>query len=70
MTQEQQVLKHLQKFKKITSWEAITMYNITRLAAVIFNLNEKYDIVSIRTTDVKSGKWFATYKYLGVRKLP
>jgi hypothetical protein len=67
-TQKQQVLAHLKKHKKITSWEAIQKYNITRLAAHIFELGMTHQIASIRTTDKVSGKWYAIYKYLGEKK--
>ena len=46
-TQKDAVLWHLQNKGKITSWEAIKEYGITRLAAIIFNLrDEGYYIVS------------------------
>ena len=44
MTQEDRVLRHLQDFGSITSWDAIQEYGITRLSAVIFNLRKTYDI--------------------------
>ena len=37
-TKTSQVLNHLKKHKKITSWQAIELYRCTRLSAVIFNL--------------------------------
>jgi len=47
MTQRQVVLDHFSKHKKITSWDAIMEYGITRLANVIFNLrNDGYVIHS------------------------
>lgn len=67
-TQKEQVLAHLKKHKKITSWEAIQKYNITRLAAHIFELGTNHRILSVRTTDKVSGKWYATYRYLGEKK--
>jgi len=33
--------KHLLVKRKITSWEAITLYQVTRLSSVIFNLRKK-----------------------------
>lgn len=51
------ILKHLEKYGKITSWEAITKYHCTRLSAVIFDLRKKHNII---TSDVyyetKDGK--------------
>ena len=47
ITQEDRVLRHLQQFGHITSWEAIKEYGITRLSAKIFNLRrEGYDITN------------------------
>jgi hypothetical protein len=61
MTQQEQVLKHLKRFKKITSWGAIKKYNITRLSAYICNLrNEGYNIKS--TTVVKNNAKRGTSK--------
>mgnify|MGYP003132614019 CR=1 FL=1 len=51
MTQRQVVLDHFSKHKKITSWDAIMEYGITRLANVIFNLrNDGYVIHSENKT--------------------
>lgn len=36
------VLEHLKKYGTITSLEAITLYSETRLAAIIFNLRNKF----------------------------
>jgi hypothetical protein len=51
------VLKHLEKYGKITSWEAFTKYHCTRLSAVIFQLRKTHKIT---TSDVyyqtKDGK--------------
>lgn len=45
MSQKEVVLKHLQKYKSITSWQAIQRYRITRLSAVIKMLrDEGHDI--------------------------
>jgi hypothetical protein len=59
MSQLQTVMVHLRKNGSITSWEAITSYNITRLSAVIFRLkNEvglKIDATLINTT-TRSGE--------------
>ena len=37
-TKIKKVALHLIKYKKITSWDAITKYKATRLSAIIFNL--------------------------------
>lgn len=59
MTQKEQILKHLKKCKSITSWEAINLYRITRLASVILDLRETYEIVSLKET--KAGKNWVRY---------
>lgn len=41
MTQELRVLKHLQEYGSITSWEAIEEYGATRSSAIIYNLRKK-----------------------------
>lgn len=47
-TQLQVVLEHLQKWGSITSLEAIELYGITRLAAIIFLLRKQgYQILSV-----------------------
>lgn len=47
-----QILKHLQNYQSITSWEAIQNYGATRLSSIIFNLRKKgYDIESVDEID-------------------
>ena len=48
MNKTMAVLKHLEQYGSITSWEAIKEYGATRLSAIIFNLRHKYglDIIS------------------------
>lgn len=41
MTKTERVLRHLQEFGSITSWEAIKEYGATRLSAIIFELKKK-----------------------------
>ena len=52
-TKHQKIKEHLESGKSITSWEAIELYNVTRLAAIIFNL--KKDGMKIESKDY-SGK--------------
>lgn len=63
-----EVLKHLQDKKSITSIEAIDLYGATRLSAIIFNLKKKgYDIITKREECVdRYGNTcqFARYIYL------
>ena len=45
MKQSERILRHLQDYGSITSWEAITEYGVTRLSAVIYILRKLgYDI--------------------------
>lgn len=49
MTQIEKVLRHMQKFGSISSWEAIMEYGITRLGARIYELKKLgYSISSER----------------------
>lgn len=60
ITQKQQVLAHLEKYGSITSWEAIKKYNITRLAAIIFDLRDEGNKV-FSSIEKKDGKKWAKY---------
>lgn len=44
LSQREMVLKHLEDFKNITTWEAYKDYGITRLSDRIFTLRKIYDI--------------------------
>ena len=48
-TQKAMVLKHLQQFKSITSWEAIEFYGATRLSGIIYSLRQEGHIISSET---------------------
>lgn len=63
MSQKDQVLSHFKKKKSITSWEAIDKYGITRLAAIIHDLKDRHNILSIIQT--ADGKRWAKYVYGG-----
>ena len=47
-TKTKKVALHLIKYKKITSWDAITKYKATRLSAIIFNLKKKGFIIETK----------------------
>jgi hypothetical protein len=64
--QTEMILDHFKKYKSITSLEAIKSYRITRLASVIFDLREKYEIVSLKEN--KGNKRFVRYVLLGKKK--
>lgn len=61
-SQIKQVERHLKKRKSITTWDAIQLYGITRLSALIFTLREYgYNIESKRIDDKDSRKWWTKY---------
>ena len=62
------VLEHLQKYGSITSWQAIELYGATRLSAIIYNLREKYVILSDKVSHIDrygNQSSFAKYIYRG-----
>lgn len=44
LTQNEVIKNHLKKFKRISTWEAIKKYHITRLGARIWDLRNIYGI--------------------------
>mgnify|MGYP003384499583 CR=1 FL=1 len=61
MTQSKQIMNHLQTGRSITSIEAIGLYGITRLAAVVHGLTtEGVPIVSTMKMGVRKRK-YASY---------
>lgn len=64
------ILKHLEDYGSITSWEAIKEYGCTRLSAVIYDLRKVYDIESeLETSTNRYGKEvrYAKYKLIGIK---
>lgn len=62
------VLEHLQKYGSITSWEVIELYGATRLSAIIYNLRERYKILSDKVSHIDrygNQSSFARYVYHG-----
>ena len=56
MSQKDRVLKYMEDFGSITSWDAFKELNITRLSAIIFNLRaEGWDITS--KTEYSENSW-------------
>ena len=51
MSQLQTVMMHLRRRGSITTWQAITQYDITRLSAVIYRLRNEQDM-DIESTPV------------------
>jgi len=66
-TQKAMVLRHLQQFGSITSWEAIEFYGATRLSAIIHLLRQEGHIITSRNEKGKNryghSVKFANYVY-------
>lgn len=60
-TQVDLVEKHLLEKGTITTWEAFTIYGITRLSAKIYELRNKYNITSVSTTKKNRYGHYCTY---------
>ncbi len=73
-TKIQEILEHLQTHKKITSWEAIQLYRVTRISAVIFTLKESGFLIETETVKSKDNNGnavnYAVYHYRGTRQNP
>lgn len=54
MTQTEKVLRHLEKFGSITSWDAIMEYGITRLSAKIYELRKNGYIITSERQSAKN----------------
>jgi len=54
LTQKQQVLDHLKKYKSLTSWDAIMEYGITRLSHHIYCLRCEGFIIPDERIKVKT----------------
>ena len=69
MTQIEKVLRHIQEFGSISSWEAITEYNITRLSAHIYELKKLGYPITSETVCTKNkfgeNTHFAVYRLGG-----
>lgn len=68
MSKKEKVLKHLQRYGTITSWEAFQEYGATRLASIIFELRKEGHAISTcesHGVDCYGKKnTFATYKLI------
>ena len=64
ISQTEQIKKVLLEEGRITSWEAIQRFRITRLSACIWNLrSDGMDIKSTSKHDKTTGKHWAEYTY-------
>lgn len=62
MTQKQTLLRHLKRRKTISSFEALMVYGIARLASRIDELRQEgWDIETIMKRD-ETGKRYARYR--------
>ncbi len=52
-TQINDIINHLRKHKKITSFEAVNKYGATRLSGIIFQLKERGFVIE---TEIVNGK--------------
>tara|TARA_R100001594_G_scaffold32397_1_gene60143 strand:+ start:2063 stop:2407 length:345 start_codon:yes stop_codon:yes gene_type:complete len=52
------VLRHLEEHGSITSWDAIKLYNATRLSGIIFTLKQQGYVIE---TSGGQGNHYATY---------
>lgn len=67
ISQLEQIKKHLIKHKSISSWQAITEYQVTRLSQYILLLRKDgYPIVS--KIEKGNGKWWTKYILETVKK--
>ena len=68
MTQREVILNHFNKYNTITSWEAIQLYGITKVNAVIFHLRQEgYKITSTNktvTTKLGNTTTISVYKFV------
>ena len=60
-SQNEQVLKYLQRGRPPTSWEAITMWGITRLSGRIYDLRQK-GVKIVSKTIRRGSEHFSSYR--------
>ena len=62
LTQREQIKKFLLTNKKISSWEAIQEFRITRLGAHIYELRKRgMNISGERKRNINTGNWYVEY---------
>jgi hypothetical protein len=61
MSQEMQILEYLEKGNEITTFEAFTLFQITRLSAKIFDLRESGHEILDEWETSENGKRFKRY---------
>ena len=68
LTREEKILKYLEKYRKITSFEAISLFGETRLSARIFNLKKQgcvFNTEKIRVPTRDGWTYVAQYTLIG-----
>jgi hypothetical protein len=61
MTKKDKVYMHLKTHRQITSWEAIRLYKVTRLADVIYKFKQnglEIDTVMVQGSDSRFARYF------------
>ena len=61
----EQVKLHLQKKKKITSWDAIIKYGATRLSDIIWKMRRRGYFINSEWVTKKDGTRYTIYHYWG-----
>lgn len=71
LTQQEQLLQHFRKTPTITPLEALGLYNIFRLAAVVHELRNQNHKITMKIKTAPNGNPYGQYKYHGViQELP
>ena len=66
LAQREQIKGFLITHKKISTWEAIQKFRITRLGAHIYELRRRgMNIAAERKRNPKTGTWFVEYYIVG-----
>lgn len=66
LAQREQIKEFLLTHKKISTWEAIQKFRITRLGAHIYELRKRgMNIVGERKRNNKTGTWYIEYYIVG-----
>ena len=62
LAQREQIKEFLLKHNKISSWEAIQKFHITRLGAHIYELRRRgMHIAAERKRNINTGTWYMEY---------
>ena len=68
ISREQKILKFLQTYKTLTTFEAINMFGETRLSARIYDMKKdgyKFETTRIRVPTRDGWTYVAQYRFLG-----